>query len=76
MATEIEALADELPPLTRRPTAGPTLEQWLQRFGEVYDRAGPVIRAWTEAEIVASDVGRLGTDVWAAFTGALDRQDP
>ncbi len=43
----------------------------MRAFTDVYIRTGPVIRAWTEAEIVASTVGQLGTNVWAAFTGAL-----
>lgn len=71
VGTELEVLAAELPPLRIGQEGRADLERWMGRFGEAYDRTGPVIRAWTEAEIVASDVGRLGTNVWAAFTSAL-----
>ena len=32
------------------------------RIVELYQRHGPVIRAWTEAEIGGSEFGRLATD--------------
>src|SRR6478735_8779473 len=47
------------------------LDAWLREFGGLYARTGPVIRAWTETEMVATEMGRLGTLVWAAFTSAL-----
>jgi AcrR family transcriptional regulator len=71
VATELEALATELPPLTPGPDGAEALVAWMRSFCDRYRDAGPVIRAWTEAEIVASDVGRLATTVWGAFTGAL-----
>jgi AcrR family transcriptional regulator len=71
VAGELEDLATRLPPLRPGPDGRAALEHWMQAFTEVYVRTGPVIRAWTEAEIVASTVGQLGTNVWAAFTGAL-----
>ena len=43
----------------------------MDAFHRLYAGAGPIIQAWTEAEIVASDVGKLATTVWAAFTRAL-----
>lgn len=71
VAAELEALAGELPPLTADPQGLAALEEWIAEFASIYAHAGPIIRAWTEAEIVASDVGRLGTNVHAAFTRAL-----
>ena len=41
------------------------------RFVEVYEHYGPVIRAWTEAEIGGSEFGRLGTDVLTEFSRVL-----
>ena len=41
---------------------------WLGAFADVYDHYGPVIRAWTEAEIGGSEFGRLGTDLLTQFT--------
>jgi AcrR family transcriptional regulator len=38
---------------------------------EVYEHYGPVIRAWTEAEIGGSEFGRLGTDVLTEFSRVL-----
>jgi hypothetical protein len=40
-------------------------------FAACIGRTGPVVRTWTETEMVATDIGRLGTDVWTAFTTAL-----
>ena len=40
-----------------------------------YDHYGPVIRAWTEAEIGGShEFGRLGNDVLARFTRVLTQR--
>ena len=43
----------------------------LGSFADVYEHYGPVIRAWTEAEIGASEFGRMGTDVLTEFTRVL-----
>lgn len=71
VAAELEELAARLPALTDDDAGRRALEAWMQEFGALYARTGPVIRAWTEAEIVATDVGELATFVWGAFTGAL-----
>jgi AcrR family transcriptional regulator len=47
------------------------LRGWLVRFAAVYEHYGPVIRTWTEAELDASEVGRLGTDALTELTEAL-----
>lgn len=71
VAADMVALAGEFPPL--RPDAeGPAdLRAWLDRFTELYDRAGPVIRAWTDAEISDSEFGRVGGGLVAEFTGRI-----
>ncbi len=71
VAVELETLAAQLPPLAADPAGLVALESWIAEFANIYANAGPIIRAWTEAEIVASDVGRLGTNVHAAFARAL-----
>jgi AcrR family transcriptional regulator len=71
VAGELEALATRLPPLTPDADGVAALDAWLREFGDLYSRTGPVIRAWTETEMVATAMGRLGTVVWAAFTTAL-----
>ena len=71
VASELEALAAQLPPLAPDPAGLAALAGWIEEFASIYARAGPIIRAWTEAEIVASDVGRLGTNVHTAITRAL-----
>jgi AcrR family transcriptional regulator len=71
VAHEFEALAGRLPPLTPDPAGIDALDAWLRDFSTLYARTGPVIRAWTETEMVATEMGRLGTVVWAAFASAL-----
>jgi AcrR family transcriptional regulator len=71
VAHELEALAGALPPLTPDPAGVAALDAWLRDFSELYGRTAPVIQAWTETETVATEMGRRGTVVWAAFTGAL-----
>jgi AcrR family transcriptional regulator len=71
VAGEFEAIAGRLPALTPDADGRDTLDAWLREFGELYARTGPVIRAWTETEMVATEMGRLGTVVWATFTTAL-----
>jgi len=74
VAHEFEALAARLPALTPDPAGVEALDAWLHEFSALYARTGPVIRAWTETEMVATDMGRLGTVVWGVFTSAvLDR---
>src|SRR3954471_10510176 len=71
VAGELEALAGRLPALTPDAAGEAALDAWMREFGDLYARTGPVIRAWTETEMVATAMGRLGTVVWAAFTNAL-----
>ena len=55
VATEMTALAGEFPPFADGPEGRAAIRDWLVRFTELYDRAGPVIRTWTEAEISDSE---------------------
>ena len=71
VAAETRALADALPPMTPDPEGAVALRAWLGSFADLYEHYGPVIRAWTEAEIGASEFGRMGTDVLTEFTRVL-----
>jgi AcrR family transcriptional regulator len=71
VAGEMITLADSLPPVDPGPEGRAELRAWLARFVEVYEHYGPVIRAWTEAEIGGSEFGRLGTDVLTEFSRVL-----
>ena len=71
VAEEMQALAEEMEPLSGGETGRARLQRWIRQFVEVYRRHGPVIRAWTEAEIGGSEFGRLGTDLLTQFTGVV-----
>lgn len=71
VADEMAALAGEFPPLGADAEGRAEIRAWLVRFGALYDRAGPVIRAWTEAEISDSEIGRVGGGLVAEFAGRL-----
>ena len=61
-------LAESLEPLRPGDRGRRALRDWIQRFADLYEHYGAVIRAWTEAEIGGSEFGRLGTDVLTQFT--------
>ncbi len=74
VADEMVGLADDFPAIEVGPKGYLELRSWLTRLVEVYERYGPVLRAWTETEIGASEFGRLGTDVWTEFSRVLIEQ--
>jgi AcrR family transcriptional regulator len=74
----VAEVADEVAELTKSLDAvGPgddgrrALVAWLDRFASLYEHYGPVIRTWTEAELGATGVGRLGTDVMGDLSTTL-----
>ncbi|HEY5012863.1 MAG TPA: TetR/AcrR family transcriptional regulator, partial [Acidimicrobiia bacterium] len=60
VASSMHELAEEFPKLEAGPAGLAALRAWVTSFSELYDRYGPVIVAWTEAEIGDSNSGRLG----------------
>lgn len=74
VAQEMSALAESLGAVGPDEAGREELRSWLARFAELHERYGPVIRAWTEAEIDASEFGRLGADVLADFAATLGEQ--
>jgi AcrR family transcriptional regulator len=71
VSNEMNALVDSIGDLTPDEAGFAMLREWLERFGELHRQFGPVIRAWTEAEIDSSAFGRLGSDLLGGFTAAL-----
>ena len=71
VADEMQTLAESLGPLEPGPGGQESLRVWIARFADLYERYGPVIRAWTEAEIGSHEFGRLGNDVMVRFTRVL-----
>ncbi|HEX6310342.1 MAG TPA: TetR/AcrR family transcriptional regulator [Acidimicrobiia bacterium] len=71
VAEQMAGLAEGLPTIAPDESGYRALRDWLERFADLYEHYGPVIRAWTEAEIGGSEFGRLGTDVLAEFSRTL-----
>jgi AcrR family transcriptional regulator len=74
VSDEMQTLAESLGPLEPGPEGEARLREWIARFADLYERYGPVIRAWTEAEIGSHEFGRLGNDVLVRFTRVLTRR--
>jgi AcrR family transcriptional regulator len=71
---ELQSLAESLPVLDANGDSEAALREWISHFADLYERYGPVIRAWTEAEIGTHEFGRLGTDVLTRFTLTFTRR--
>jgi AcrR family transcriptional regulator len=71
VAQEMEGLAEALPRIAPGASGYRELRGWLERFAELYEHYGPVIRTWTEAEIGDSEFGRIGSDLLAEFARTL-----
>lgn len=68
---ELTALVDDLGELEPTPAARDHLRTWLRNFLDLYRHYGPLLRAWTAAEIETAETGRLGADVLGRFTAAI-----
>jgi AcrR family transcriptional regulator len=75
LATEVAesmvVLARELPVLSEGDDSYAALHEWLKRFDLLYAKHGPMIRSWTEAEIVDSEMGKIGGDLVVQFSQEL-----
>ena len=74
VATAMHDLAEQLPELEPGPAGLAALRDWVADFSELYERYGPVIVAWTEAEIGNSSFGRQGDDLIAQLAGVVVRR--
>src|SRR5207253_8385842 len=68
---EVIALSDTLGPVTTDDAGYEELRAWLSRFSDLYVHYGPVIRAWTEAEVEGDDVGQMGEQLLAQVAAVL-----
>jgi AcrR family transcriptional regulator len=71
VATEMAALAGEFPAIVPGADGRAAIRSWLQRFHDLYERSGAVIRTWTEAEMSDSEFGRIGGDLVIEFTARI-----
>jgi AcrR family transcriptional regulator len=67
VAAAMVALARELPALTPDPGGYAALVVWLRQFTDLYQQHGALLRTWTEAEIVDSELGQVGGDLISQF---------
>jgi AcrR family transcriptional regulator len=74
VADALHELAEQLPALEPGPAGLAAMRDWVSGFSDVYERYGPVIVAWTEAEIGDSSFGRQGDDLIAQLAGVLVRR--
>ena len=70
-ARELEGLSAALGNVGPDDAGRVALREWLAAFVELYERYGPVIRAWTEAEMSGSELGQLGEDLLGGFISVL-----
>ena len=71
VAGAMQELSESLGPLRPGPDGEAELRAWIERFADLYEQSGAIIRTWTEAEIGGSEFGRLGTAMLTQFTRAL-----
>lgn len=67
VAAAMVALARELPPLTPDRDGHESLVAWLRQFTALYQQYGALLRTWTEAEIVDSELAQVGGDLISQF---------
>ena len=72
VAVEMTELAEQFPALGPDRAGERALHEWIGRFADLYHRSGPIIRAWTEAEIGAGFSGILAHRIRDAAPPDLD----
>src|SRR3954454_2768537 len=71
VADEMNALVASIGELSPDAAGYDMLRESLERFADLHHRFGPVIRAWTEADIDTNAFGPVGTDLLGGFITAL-----
>lgn len=74
VADELRELAESVGKITADDAGRAELRRWLEGFAGIHARYGPVIKAWTDAEIDDSELGRLGTSALTDVSVALARR--
>jgi len=72
VAERMVELAADFPAFSPDGDGRVALRAWLERFADLYEQYGAVIQAWTEAEIVDSEFGRIGGDLVTQFARSLE----
>ncbi|MCZ7530767.1 MAG: TetR/AcrR family transcriptional regulator [Acidimicrobiia bacterium] len=70
-ADDLARHAQTLGPLTPDEVGLEVIRHWIGGLCDLYRRHGPVIQAWTEAEVSGSEFNRLGADVVGSYASAL-----
>jgi AcrR family transcriptional regulator len=73
VAGDLEALVDGFPVLSNSTKGRAALREWLDRFADLYERYGSLMRTWTEAELSGVPIGRHEQDVLGSLTAAMTR---
>jgi AcrR family transcriptional regulator len=71
VAGEVRALVADLPTVSATDEGRAGLRAWLDRFADLYEAQGPIIRAWTEAELSGEVSGHQGEAVLGDLVGTL-----
>jgi AcrR family transcriptional regulator len=71
VATDMQELIDDFPPVANSTKGREALRAWLDRFADMYEHDGPLIRAWTEVELSGAGVGRRGTETLGGLSAAM-----
>jgi AcrR family transcriptional regulator len=71
VAEEMRTLTAELGAVEPTASGLRELRDWVDGFVALGERYGAVIRAWTEAEVGTSEVGRLGTELLGDVAATL-----
>jgi AcrR family transcriptional regulator len=70
----MESLGTQLGPVTPDAAGRETLRAWVGNFVDIYAAHGSVIRAWTDREFAARDLGRRARDSLLELSGALSQR--
>jgi len=71
VAGEVRSLVADLPTVSDSGKGRAGLRAWLDRFADLYEAQGPIIRAWTEAELSGEVSGHQGEAVLGDLVGTL-----
>jgi AcrR family transcriptional regulator len=70
----MESLGTQLGPVTPDAEGRETLRSWVGNFVDIYAAHGSVIRAWTDREFAARDLGRRARDSLLELSSALSQR--
>lgn len=68
---QMELLGSRLGPITPDDAGRGVLRDWIREYVESYAAHGTVIRAWTDRELAAQDLGRRARGSLLTLSGAL-----